>query len=163
MIIGHQDHWEAERAFAHPVIRKAVDYLISTDFASLQPGQYPIQGEDMFARVIELTTRVMDEQLAEKHEQFFDIHYLLKGDETIGWSLREGGDLLSPVQPYSLDQDAALYGDIPSETPIRLRPGMYMVLFPEDIHRPGLTLGEEPGNVRKVVVKINTALFKATD
>ncbi|MGG3283469.1 YhcH/YjgK/YiaL family protein [Paenibacillus solani] len=162
MIIGHQVTWEAERAFAHPVIRKAVDYLTSTDFASLQPGQYPIQGEDMFARVIELTTRLKDEQLAEKHEQFFDIHYLLEGDETIGWSLSEGGDLLSPVEPYSLDKDAALYGNIPSETPIRLSPGMYMVLFPEDIHRPGLTLGE-PGNVRKVVVKINTTLFKATD
>lgn len=162
MIIGHQDHWEAERIYAHPVIRKAVDYLTSTDFASLQPGQYPIQGEDIFARVIELTTRLKEDQLAEKHEQFFDIHYLLEGDETIGWSLSECGEFLSPVEPYSLEQDAALYGDIPSETPSRLKPGMYMVLFPEDIHRPGLTLGE-PGSVRKVVVKINTALFKATD
>ncbi|ANY73253.1 hypothetical protein BBD41_12050 [Paenibacillus ihbetae] len=161
MIIGHRDHWEAERAFAHPVIRKAVDYLTLTDFASLQTGQYPIQGEDMFARIIDLNTVSKDERLAEKHEQFFDIHYLLEGDETIGWSLQTGG-IPSPVEPYRQDQDAALYGDIPSEMPIRLTPGSYMVLFPEDIHRPGLAM-EDPGTVRKVVVKINSALFKLAD
>lgn len=161
MIVGHRNHWKTERAFAHPVVRKAIDYLISTDFTLLAPGQYPIQGEDMFARVMELTTRSKEERLAEKHERFFDIHYLLEGDETIGWSLREG-DLPSPAEPYELDQDAALYGDIPSEMPIRLTPGMYMVLFPEDIHRPGLTM-REPGAVRKVVVKINAGLFEVTD
>lgn len=157
MIVGHRNHWKSERTYAHPVIRKAIDFLIETDFTKLATGQYPIQGEDIFARVIELTTKDKREQLAEKHEQFFDIHYLIEGEETIGWSIQH--DELVPTEPYNLENDAALYGDIPVEMQVQLTPGMYMVLLPEDIHRPGLT-EHTPGAVRKVVVKLNTDLFK---
>lgn len=156
MIVGHRNHWMTERAFVHPVIQKAIDYLTSTDFTKLEVGQYPIQDEDMFARVIELTTRKKVDQLAEKHEQFFDIHYLIEGEEAIGWSISEADS--SPKEPYTPENDAALFDDIKSELPIKLIPGMYVVLFPEDIHRPGLTM-DEPGLVRKVVVKINKDLF----
>lgn len=156
MIVGHRNNWTAERAFVHPVIQKAIDYLTSTEFNKLAAGQYPIQGEDIFARVIELTTRDKSDQLAEKHKQFFDIHYLLEGEETIGWSIQEEG--LIPAEPYNPEYDAALFGDIAAEMPIRLTPGMYVVLFPEDIHRPGLT-EHRPAPVRKVVVKMNTDLF----
>lgn len=159
MIVGHKDHWESERAYAHPVIRQAIDYLVATDFTELVTGQYTIRGEDMFARVIELTTKDKHDQLAEKHEQFFDIHYLIEGEERIGWSIQD--DKLVPTEPYNPEHDASLYDDIPAEMQVDLTPGMYVVLFPEDIHRPGLT-AQAPGTVRKVVVKINTDLFKTS-
>ncbi|WP_068775540.1 YhcH/YjgK/YiaL family protein [Paenibacillus sp. FJAT-26967] len=156
MIIGHSCNWESERAFAHPVLKKALDYLLATDFTRLEAGQYPIQGEEMFARLMEPVTRHRDEQPAEKHEQFFDIHYLLEGEETIGWCIQQ--DDLTPAEPYNPEHDTALFGEMDGEMDIRVTPGMYVVLFPEDIHRPLLTEGSA-AQVRKVVVKINKDLF----
>jgi len=39
-----------EKAFA-PVLRKAIDYLRTTDFTNLDIGKYDIQGDDMFVMI----------------------------------------------------------------------------------------------------------------
>ncbi|GIP40171.1 hypothetical protein J31TS4_34510 [Paenibacillus sp. J31TS4] len=155
MIIGHRSNWAKDRAFAHPVLQQAIDYLTTTDFGKLEAGAYPLQDDDMVAIVMERSTRPGAEQPAEKHEQFLDIHYLLEGDETIGWAA--GREDLIPTRPYETGDDTALYGDIPGELPVRLTPGTYVVLFPEDIHRP--LLADRPAPVRKVVMKLHTRLF----
>ena len=35
-----------------------------------------------------------------------------------------------------------------------LESGEYAILYPNDIHKPGMTFGNEPTNVKKIVVKI---------
>lgn len=157
MIAGSLVNWEKERMFSHPVIRKAVDYLSRQDFAGMETGKYPIEGEDMFALLMEITTKPHADQPAEKHERFLDIHLLLEGDETIGWGIQSGQ--IEPTQPYDEENDYALFGEITGESHLRLTPGMYAVLLPEDIHRPGLCEAS-PSPVRKVVVKINKSLFE---
>lgn len=156
MIVGSIKHFATERHFTHPVLRKAIDYLTETDFGILEEGRYPIWGDDMFALLMAITTKPMAEQPAEKHESFLDIHFLLQGEEWIGWQLQDGTS--EPSQPYNAEKDFALFSGLEEETTIRLKPGMFMVLFPEDIHRPGITEGSA-SDVRKVVVKINQALF----
>jgi len=38
-----------------------------------------------------------------------------------------------------------------------LCPGIFTVLFPEDVHMPGLDVSAAPENVRKIVIKIAVA------
>lgn len=156
MIAGSLKHWTTERKFAHPVLRKAIDFLAETDFGVLEAGKYPIWGDDMFALLMANTTKPKEEQPAEKHERFLDIHLLLEGEETIGWQVQDGYS--KPSAPYNPEEDFALFTELQDETLIKLKPGMYMVLFPEDIHRPGITEAIAT-DVRKVVVKINQDLL----
>ncbi|RUS46699.1 YhcH/YjgK/YiaL family protein [Cohnella sp. AR92] len=156
MLIGKIENWTKERNYAHPVIRRAIDFLDETDFSLLEDGKYPIWGDDMYARIMTIDAKPRAEQSAEKHERFLDIHYLLNGEETIGWqSLACGAE---PVRPYEEEQDYALYGALSEESLQAMKPGMYMVLLPDDIHRPGLS---ETGAsvIRKVVVKVDKELL----
>lgn len=50
------------------------------------------------------------------------------------------------------------FDSVKEETFITLKGGDYLVLFPEDIHRPGLMV-EEPAKIKKVVVKVNMDLI----
>ncbi|MWV43886.1 DUF386 family protein [Paenibacillus sp. HJL G12] len=155
MIIGSLKHWAAQRECVHPVLRKAVDFLQDTDFGLLEEGKYSIWGQDMFAIISRIQTKPASMQSAEKHECFLDIHYVIEGEELIGWQLQNEQTAPSESNP---EEDYSLYTELEQESMIRLTQGMYTVLLPEDIHRPGLT-ETEPSEVRKVVIKINRNLF----
>ncbi|MEK5645593.1 hypothetical protein BK138_30245 [Paenibacillus rhizosphaerae] len=155
MIVGSLTHWPQERTYAHPVIRKAIDFLQTAEFSQLDNGKHPIWGQDMYALVSSIRTKPASQQPAEKHEVFLDIHYVIEGEETIGWQLQD--DRAKPFE-CSPEEDYSLFTELDAESMIRLKPGMYAVLYPEDIHRPGLTEAE-PSDVRKAVIKINRHLF----
>ncbi|MHA0855603.1 YhcH/YjgK/YiaL family protein [Paenibacillus sp. CMAA1364] len=156
MIVGSTKGWTEERQFAHPVLQQAIDFLVQTDFSTLEEGRYPISGDKMFALLMGITTKSKVEQNAEKHERFLDIHFLIQGEETIGWQWQDGN--IEPSQTYNSEDDFVLFTELKNETMIKLTPGMFMVLFPGDIHRPGVT-ETIPSNVRKVVIKIDQSLF----
>lgn len=157
MIIGNLEHAQTNKQYLHPVMRQAVDYLLQTDFSAMEDGKYPIIESDMFALVMHVTTKHKSESQSEKHEQFFDIHLLLEGEEIIGWGIQSVED--TPSQAYDEENDYALYAHVAKATEIKLIPGMYAVFNPEDIHQPGLT-NSEPAQIRKVVIKINKSLFQ---
>ncbi|MBD3922453.1 YhcH/YjgK/YiaL family protein [Paenibacillus sp. PR3] len=157
MMIGSVDQWEKKRQSMHPVIRRAIDYLAQLDEGILEEeGVQPIWGEDMYARLMAVKTKRKEEQPAEKHEHYFDIHYVIQGEELIGWKRDDG--MCSPVQPYDEKGDYALYGELSGEMMIKLTPGMFMVLPPEDIHRPCLT-ESTASDLKKVVIKVKASLF----
>ncbi|MEW9701825.1 YhcH/YjgK/YiaL family protein [Paenibacillus sp. SI8] len=110
----------------------------------------------MYAIVMEFTSKLTEGTLAEKHETFLDIHYLLEGAETIGWALDVGQ--APPVEDFLKERDYALYDQVHGEQRCQLTPGSFMILFPSDIHCPGLSV-HAPEQIRKVVIKINKALF----
>ncbi|WP_309120280.1 YhcH/YjgK/YiaL family protein [Paenibacillus sp.] len=159
MIAGSLALWPDERRFAHPVLRQAIGYLAETDFNQLEDGKYRIQGDEMYASVMTISSKPPSEQPAEKHETYLDIHLLLEGSEVIGWRLEDGSEM--PSQAYDAERDFALYDELRNESYLLLQPGMFVVLFPEDLHRPGLSEADAgPSTIRKVVVKIRHALLK---
>jgi len=157
MIVGSLKHGRWERKLAHPAIAQALEYLSAADFSAMADGKHPIQGEEMYARIMTLSTKAASEQPAERHQSYIDVHYLLEGEETIGWLQDDG--TASPVQAYDPEQDYALYGELANESLVKLTPGMLAVLFPEDLHRPCLT-EDVPSRIRKVVIKIHLALLQ---
>ncbi|ASS66191.1 MULTISPECIES: YhcH/YjgK/YiaL family protein [unclassified Paenibacillus] len=140
----------------HPVLRQALAFLIETDFTKAEDGRIDIDGDLIHAQVMSMSTAPPEERLAEKHERCIDIHFLLEGEEAIGWKPHDGKE---PIHlPYDAEQDCTLYRGLERERLIRMEPGMYMILFPSDIHRPGLGDGER---ARKVVVKLRADLLQA--
>ena len=96
-------------------------------------------------------TKIKDETcLAEGHIKNIDIQYITKGEEVIEVYTKDQVEL---VQEYDEEKDYALYRPIKPGKRIVLKPYDFLILYPEDLHIPGLASGE-PQEVEKVVIKI---------
>ena len=111
-------------------------------------GTYPL-AEGIKAMVQEYTTVPASEKRFETHEKFFDIQYLVSGEEMIGICKRE--DLA--FADGSEEKDLFFYATPELTGEILLRAGDLVVVAPEDAHRPGCIAGKAMP-VKKVVVKI---------
>ena len=133
----------------HPRFKKAFEYLTSTDFEKCTPGKYEIDGEHIFAMVVneEAVPMLASTAEFECHNAYIDIQYVFGGVETVGYKSR-----LTCVEPrgeYDSKKDVLFYEDAPDFF-FKLYPGQFGIYFPEDVHAP--MIGE--GKIRKVVMKI---------
>ena len=128
-------------------ISKAFHYLTHTDFNTLETGKHVIDGDDVFAIYMEYDTKLEDGALYEGHHRYIDVQYVFSGEEHMGIKPFSGQN---PSKSSEAD-DYDLY-DIRGNL-IHLPAGSFMILYPMDLHCPGLTTGN-PTTVRKVVVKV---------
>lgn len=127
---------------------------------SLKPdvGDGDRQIAGVTVKIMSYTTRLYESANAEAHKEFIDIQVVLSGEEIILW--HRFGEL--PVKsPYNSAKDVELYqlpnGGVGSSTACVLRPGLFSLFFPSDIHSPQIAIGA-PAPVRKVVVKVPSRL-----
>ncbi len=131
-----------------PRIEAAFHYLSTTDFTNVALGKYEIDGENLFAIVNEYETKDSHEAKLEAHRKYIDIHYILSGSEYMATTFLTDQ---VPTKEYDDQDDYMLFSC--ASTPQLLTPGMFALLYPHDIHLPGMHLTEK-SFVRKVVVKI---------
>ena len=134
-----------------PNFEKAISYALSTDFRSLEPGRYSIDGENVMAIVNEYTTKPASECEPESHCDYADIQIMIAGTERFGYTPLRNQQASTPYRP---EKDVALYS-IPGEdlSYITLQPGEFIIFFPSDIHQPEV-FTTQPELVRKVVMKV---------
>ena len=60
-------------ASLNPLFPKAIEFLTTTDLASLPLGRNEIQGDEIFANVMEAQPRTKEEIPVEVHRQYIDI------------------------------------------------------------------------------------------
>lgn len=84
---------------------------------------------------------------AEAHREYADIHYVISGDEGMGYANIES---MKSVCDYNSEQDYQLLsGEV---SLVHLRKGDFCLVFPEDAHIPQMTAGENR-HLKKAVVK----------
>lgn len=114
-------------------------------------GRHEIDGEEIYAFVQQHMTKPIAEKQLEVHRKYIDIQYVVKGRELIYWApLAQLKDVTMPFDPAA---DAALFSGIPEMVPVPVRPGQFVLLFPEDGHAPSCAW-DAPAEVLKVVVKV---------
>ncbi|TBL80482.1 DUF386 domain-containing protein [Paenibacillus thalictri] len=145
---------EKQSKFEHAVIGIALEKLGKILKENRTEGRVEINGDQMYVSFMEFDAKPMHDLLAEKHESYIDVHYLIEGEETIGWSSQR--EDVDAVKAYDSEQDYALYEPASDEVLLHLKPGMYAVFFPNDIHRPGMG---HSGKIKKAVVKVHVGLF----
>lgn len=156
MIFGNvKNSSNAEKIYPEP-IRKVINYLKYTDFESMEPGNYEIEGKDIYAQVIDLVTKGKHAAKPEVHRKYVDVQFLVYGEELIGFAIDTGKNKVA--QELLSERDIIFYEDMENEMNLIMKPGSFAVFFPEDVHRPGCTYQKE-GAIRKVVVKVNTAIL----
>ena len=125
-----------------------LNYLQTTDFSSVEPGKYPIEGDEVFALVSEYNSKKPEDAKWEAHQKYADIQYLVSGEEKMGYAPVAD---FKPTQPYNPDNDIVFLKGTGDH--ITVRPGRFVIFFPQDAHQPGVALnGSIP--VKKVVVKV---------
>lgn len=158
MIVSDLEAWKRQQAAFSPVLAKAVEYLAKQDFSKMEAGRYELDGDRMYAMVQEVTTEPKANRKPEAHDRYIDIQFLLEGEgEIIGVSRRNPDAI--PSEDYLGSRDVAFYSDVTDESEVLLRPGMFAIFFPDDVHRPLCQVGETGSTIRKVVIKIDTSLL----
>jgi biofilm protein TabA len=156
MIFGSIRNLETDRKYLGKALVRGLEYLDKTDFSNLEAGRYEIDGSALFALVQEYRTAPKGEKKPEAHRRYVDIQYVHRGAETIGCGLANPANEVS--EDRLEEKDVLNFKTIQNEMDLILTPGMYAILFPQDVHRPGCNYGEG-GNVKKVVLKIHMDLL----
>ena len=133
----------------HPRFEKAFEYLTTTQFEDVKPGKYEIDGDHIYAMVVNDDGVAMLDSTSEFecHNTYIDIQYVFGGLETVGYKSR-----LTCVEPrgeYDAKKDVLFFEDAPDFF-FKLNPGQFGIYFPDDVHAP--MIGE--GKIKKAVVKI---------
>ena len=150
MIYGNiNTPWSVESV--PPVIRRALDYIANTDLANMDFGVYQ-PAKDFSLQVIDLTTKDKADTKAEVHRKKLDVHYSITGQETIYCRVAPTDHKVSDDQFD--ERDIGFYDDMDTEVEMPLNVGDFVVLFPDEIHRPGCRKGEI-AVIKKIVVKID--------
>ncbi|WP_028551250.1 YhcH/YjgK/YiaL family protein [Paenibacillus sp. UNC451MF] len=158
MILGDLSKWEKEQWAYAPILRKAIDYLRMTDLDNADIGTYRLLGEDMVALVQQANTVVSLERKSEHHAKYIDVQMVVAGEEI--HVVARQSELNVPVEDQLNDKDYALYETVENEFELLLKPGMFVIYFPDDLHRPACS--PAGGTVTKrVVIKINKDLLQA--
>jgi biofilm protein TabA len=106
--------------------------------------------------VQKVTTVPPKERKAENHRQYIDVQMVVTGEEL--HVVARQSERNQPVENEITNKDYALYQEVENEFELNLKPGMFVVYFPDDVHRPACSRsgGME---TKRVVIKINKALL----
>lgn len=131
--------------------KKVFAFLRDTDLASLPVGKTEIDGDEVYASVQSYTTMTPDECAFESHHEYFDVQYVVEGEESFGY---EPIDNLTPSMDYDAERDLIFYNEPADAGCVILKAGDFAIVAPEDGHAPRRMTKNGPCLVKKIVVKV---------
>ena len=129
-------------------LKKGFEWLVKNDLNKLTDGKYKIDGNRLYASIQTYETKT--EANYESHRNYIDIQYMIKGAERIGITDLE--NCITCIE-YDPERDLEFYNINCKEEYLELLEGQFMVFFPNDAHKPSISL-KEKSLVKKVVVKV---------
>jgi len=130
-------------------IAKGLELLKDASVTEQENGKYEVDGDNLFYMIQRYPTKSKADALFEAHKDHIDIQAIIDGEETIGYALTE---TLEVVQPYK--PDVMKCADPEIFTEVKLAKGMFVILYPDDAHKPCYDYRDGKSNVHKVVVKV---------
>ena len=130
-------------------IYKALTFAGDFDLSQAD-GRYEIDGDNLFALVMTYNTKDGQDGLFEAHKDYIDVQLILDGQELLNVVVE---DNLKVDQSYCAEDDVILFNPPDKFSSMLLLPGIFTVLYPQDIHRPGRCL-DGVKKVRKMVLKV---------
>ena len=146
MTIDRIEYYE-KYSFLGPRFAEAFHLLNTTDYSKYEAGRYEVEPESIYLLVQEYQSKSLENATIEVHRKYADIHTILQGREHVGYAD------LSTLRPgeYVAERDfQQVFGKTDLLT---MSVGLFMVLFPNDGHMPGVRIGESE-SVKKVVFKV---------
>lgn len=130
----------------HPRLDRALELLNDEFLHSVGTETVYLDADRLYATLNRYETLPLEDTFFEAHKKYLDIHVLIKGEERV--------DIAAPEKLTEFehrDDFYAFHGE--GEQTVVLRPGNFLVAFPEDAHRIKIRIND-PCTVEKVVFKI---------
>ena len=121
-------------------------------------GETSLKGSEIFAKSLEYTTTLNNNNMVEAHNQYVDIQYTISGEEKIQCYTRSE---LQTRTAYSDESDCEFFfpKEEAQEATIFLKNNLVAVLFPQDAHLAALNVESDSNFIKKIVIKINEKYF----
>ncbi|MBR5295728.1 MAG: YhcH/YjgK/YiaL family protein [Clostridia bacterium] len=150
MIIDNMKN--CEKYFSvHKNFAKAFDFIQKVVEENYAPGKYEIDGVDVYANVLENTTKDDVDCKFEGHQNYIDIQFIASGVEVM-----QIADIskMTVKSEYNPEKDVQFYENFDKATTAVIESGEYGIFFPHDIHKPCMSLNGNKTAVKKIVVKV---------
>lgn len=131
----------------HPGFERAFEFLRQGDLEGLSAGRHDVDGDRVYAVVIQDEGLGRRKAKLEAHRKYIDIQFSPAGSDVIGW--KSTGTCSETDRAYDEEEDAELFADEP-EAWVTVAPGAFAIFFPEDAHAP---MAAE-GPLHKVIMKV---------
>lgn len=131
-----------------PGVLRALEYARAHDLSPLEKGRHDIDGDALYFNVAEYTTGASGEKSYEAHRDYIDVHYMIRGEERVEVafvSSMEQGEYQPEGDYLPVSGTAAACAT--------LRPGDFLVCYPEDGHKPGVQ-ADAPMGIKKAIFKV---------
>lgn len=128
-------------------VKEVLEYIKSLDFSTLDDGKLNIT-DTIWANLQTYLTK--EDALFEAHRKYIDVQYMVYGSENIGVSNYQS---CKTEIPYDNEKDIEFLTTDKFKD-IEMHKGDYLVLYPQDAHRPSISVNNKAQEVRKLVVKI---------
>ncbi|MGN1153785.1 MAG: YhcH/YjgK/YiaL family protein [Candidatus Gastranaerophilaceae bacterium] len=133
-------------------IKQVINYMKSLDFETLEDGRLEIS-ESVWANLQTYMTK--EDALFEAHRKYIDIQYMIIGQEKIG--VCDYTKCKTNI-PYDSKKDIEFLDCENDFEYINMNPKDFLVLYPNDAHKPSISSTPQPTKVRKLVAKIPVIL-----
>ena len=135
----------------HEGFKAAFEALKKLTAENAEIGKYEIDGNKVYAMVQEYTSKLLDDRKFEAHKNYIDIQFIISGKEQIQ-VIDEVG--LGVKDKYNPEKDVEFFEVPENFTSVYMRDGDFAILYPGEVHAPGVSLNDTPSAVRKIVVKV---------
>jgi len=123
------------------------DFIQTIDLKLLTEGKKPMPQELGFVGIDRVMARPKEGACLEAHKKYIDIQIPFSNLDTMGW--KSVFDCRTIKVPYNEEKDVVFYAD-EVDFYIPVRPGQFIIFFPEDAHVP--IIGN--GLIHKAVIKV---------
>ncbi|MBI2573119.1 YhcH/YjgK/YiaL family protein [Candidatus Woesearchaeota archaeon] len=130
----------------HDRFNQAFMFLQAGHVATLTLGRHEIDGDNVYAIMVEGEQKGPDAVKYEGHRKYIDIHFTVSGTDVIGW---KDVSMCIPEGSFNEKDDYTFFTDKVVNW-VEVPSGSFAVFFPHDAHAP---MGGS-GKVRKVVIKV---------
>lgn len=141
--------------YTTPALKEALRFIEKTP--SLADGRHEL-ADGAFANIKHCEPAPEPERDYESHYEYIDVQAVIEGEEQI--LVRPKGDMQTKIA-YNAERDVIFYhtpkDDQKITIPFTMRPGSFLLLFPEDIHKAECRITVP--KIRKLIVKIPKKLF----
>lgn len=106
------------------------------EYKGMPVGAYDL-GDGVVVQVQKNTLSPREGRMAENHRRYIDLHCMVTGVERVGVSLATDA---RTARPYNEAGDIEFFETEVDQIP--LRPGQFLVLYPQDLHLANIGNGE---------------------
>ncbi|MBQ6055202.1 MAG: YhcH/YjgK/YiaL family protein [Prevotella sp.] len=131
----------------NPLFADVVEFLKNNDLQAIEEGKHFIKDKDLFVNIQVAKGKTQEAAVLETHIEMIDIQIPITCEETFGYTPL--CDL--PDFEYNAEKDITKYGDTKAQTYVTVKPGQFVIFFPQDGHAPCIINQPE---IKKAIFKV---------